>query len=44
MCRTNREFDDCYFTIYSLNDEYICGFDNIDTLPQLFNILVFMYI
>lgn len=37
MCRTNREFDDCYFTIYSLNDEYICGFDNIDTLPQLFN-------
>lgn len=37
MCRTNREFDDCYFTIYSLNDEYICGFDNIDMVSRLFN-------
>ena len=41
MCRTNREFDDCYFTIYSLNDEYICGFDDIDTLVRLFNMELF---
>ena len=38
MCRTNREFDDYYFTVYSLDDEYICGFDNIDSLPTFFNI------
>lgn len=37
MCRTNREFDDYYFTVYSLDDEYICGFDDIDTLARLFN-------
>lgn len=37
MCRTNREFDNYYFTVYSLDDEYICGFDDIDMLPQLFN-------
>ena len=37
MRRTNIEFDDYYFTVYSLDDEYICGFDNIDTLGQLFN-------
>lgn len=37
MCRTNREFDDYYFTVYSLDDEYICGFDNIDSLPTFFN-------
>lgn len=37
MCRTNKKFDDCYFTIYSLNDEYICGFDNIDMVSRLFN-------
>ena len=38
MCRTNREFDDYYFTVYSLDDEYICGFDNIDLLAGFFNI------
>lgn len=38
MCRTNREFDDYYFTVYSLDDEYICGFDNIETLTKFFNI------
>ena len=38
MCRTNREFDDYYFTVYSLDDKYICGFDNIDALPKFFNI------
>ena len=38
MCRINREFDDYYFTVYSLDDEYICGFDNIDTLAKFFNI------
>lgn len=37
MCRTNREFDDYYFTVYSLDDEYICGFDNIETLTKFFN-------
>ena len=38
MCCTNNKFDDYYFTVYSLNDEYICGFDNIDMLSNLFNI------
>ena len=37
MCRTNNMFDDYYFTVYSLDDEYICGFDDIDTLARLFN-------
>lgn len=37
MCRTNREFDNYYFAVYSLNDEYICGFDNIDMLGGFFN-------
>ena len=41
MCRTNREFDDYYFTVYSLDDEYICGFDNIDTLAKFFNIKMY---
>lgn len=37
MCRTNNMFDDYYFTVYSLDDEYIFGFDDIDTLARLFN-------
>ena len=41
MCRINREFDDYYFTVYSLDDEYICGFDNIDTLAKFFNMELF---
>ena len=38
MCRINKDFDDYYFTVYSLNDEYIFGVDNIDMLIELFNI------
>ncbi len=41
MCRIKREFDDYYFTVYSLDDEYICGFDNIDTLAKFFNMELF---
>ena len=41
MCRTNKEFDDYYFTVYSCDDEYICGFDNIDALIDLFNIKMY---
>ena len=41
MCRTNNMFDDYYFTVYSLDDEYICGFDNIDSLGRLFNMELF---
>lgn len=41
MCRTNIEFDDYYFTIYSLDDEYICGFDDIETLTKFFNMELF---
>lgn len=37
MCRTNNMFDDYYFTVYSLDDEYIFGFDDIDTFARLFN-------
>lgn len=37
MCRTNNMFDDYYFTVYSINDEYICGFDNIETFATFFN-------
>ena len=38
MCRVNHDFDDYYFTIYTLNDEIITGFDDIDTLAKFFNI------
>ena len=38
MCRINREFDDYYFTLYTLNDEIITGFDYIDDLAKFFNI------
>ena len=38
MCRINKEFDDYYFTVYSLNDDFIVGFDDIETLTKFFNI------
>ena len=34
MCRTNKMFDDYYFTVYSFNDDYICGFDEVETLSK----------
>lgn len=37
MCKVNHTFDDYYFTIYSLDDELITGFDDIETLTKFFN-------
>ena len=37
MCRKNHDFDDYYFTIYTLDDELITGFDDIETLAKFFN-------
>lgn len=37
MCKVNHTFDDYYFTVYSLDDELITGFDDIETLTKFFN-------